>query len=62
MQEWKYELKVRYVPENINDLYEKDKVSFYYFHEQVSCDLYISIILVCSYQVFNKVFLDECLL
>ncbi len=36
IQEWRYELKVRYIPENLNDLYEKDKVTFYYYYDQVN--------------------------
>lgn len=39
MQEWRYELKVRYVPENLNDLHEKDKVTFYYYYDQV-CSIF----------------------
>ena len=35
MPEWRYELKVRYIPENLQDLYEKDKVTFYYYYDQV---------------------------
>lgn len=34
--EWRYELRVRYLPQNLNDLYEKDKVTFYYYYDQVS--------------------------
>lgn len=33
--EWRYELRVRYLPQNLNDLYEKDKVTFYYYYDQV---------------------------
>lgn len=34
--EWRYELRVRYLPQNLNDLYEKDKVTFYYYYDQVT--------------------------
>ncbi|EGI67695.1 Focal adhesion kinase 1 [Acromyrmex echinatior] len=33
--EWRYELRVRYLPQNLNDLYEKDKVTFYYYYDQL---------------------------
>ncbi|XP_076672021.1 protein tyrosine kinase 2 Fak isoform X2 [Andrena cerasifolii] len=36
--EWRYELRVRYLPQNLNDLYEKDKVTFYYYYDQVRND------------------------
>lgn len=36
MQEWRYDLKVRYVPQDLNDLYEKDKCTFYFYYDQVS--------------------------
>lgn len=35
MQEWRYDLKVRYVPRDLNDLYERDRVTFYYYYDQV---------------------------
>ncbi|KAK9307884.1 hypothetical protein QLX08_001945 [Tetragonisca angustula] len=36
--EWRYELRVRYLPQNLNDLYEKDKVTFFYYYDQVRND------------------------
>ena len=33
--EWRYELRVRYLPTDLQDLYEKDKVTFYYYYDQV---------------------------
>ncbi|XP_043274761.1 focal adhesion kinase 1 isoform X7 [Venturia canescens] len=36
--EWRYELRVRYLPQNLNDLHEKDKVTFYYYYDQVRND------------------------
>ncbi|XP_054709539.1 focal adhesion kinase 1-like [Uloborus diversus] len=41
-EEWKYELRVRIVPKDLRDLYEKDKVTFLYFYEQVKND-YLSL-------------------
>lgn len=38
--EWRYELRVRYLPQNLNDLYEKDKVTFYYYYDQVRGAIY----------------------
>ena len=35
-EEWRYELRVRYTPTNLQDLYENDKVTFYYYYDQVS--------------------------
>ncbi|KAL6447379.1 hypothetical protein ACFW04_001532 [Cataglyphis niger] len=40
--EWRYELRVRYLPQNLNDLYEKDKVTFYYYYDQVRNDYLIA--------------------
>ena len=34
-EEWRYELRVRYIPTDLQDLYEKDKVTFYYYYDQV---------------------------
>ncbi|XP_069676126.1 focal adhesion kinase 1 isoform X3 [Periplaneta americana] len=36
--EWRYELRVRYLPQNLTDLYEKDRVTFYYYYDQVRND------------------------
>ncbi|KAJ8673206.1 hypothetical protein QAD02_004468 [Eretmocerus hayati] len=36
--EWRYELRVRYLPQNLNDLYEKDRVTFHYYYDQVRND------------------------
>ncbi|XP_036147458.1 uncharacterized protein LOC105833444 isoform X3 [Monomorium pharaonis] len=47
--EWRYELRVRYLPQNLNDLYEKDKVTFYYYYDQVRND----------YLLANHVTLDQ---
>eukprot|EP00090_Calanus_glacialis_P040090 TRINITY_DN6986_c0_g1_i1.p1 TRINITY_DN6986_c0_g1~~TRINITY_DN6986_c0_g1_i1.p1 ORF type:complete len:1244 (-),score=268.91 TRINITY_DN6986_c0_g1_i1:950-4681(-) len=37
-EEWRYELRVRYIPTDLQDLYEKDKVTFYYYYDQVRND------------------------
>ncbi|XP_015917953.1 focal adhesion kinase 1 [Parasteatoda tepidariorum] len=38
IDEWRYELRVRYLPSDLRELYEKDKVTFHYFYEQVKND------------------------
>ena len=41
--EWQYELRVRYVPRDMKELLEKDRVTFYYFYDQVRAyDLVVS--------------------
>lgn len=35
LSEWRFELKMRYFPESIQDLYERDKVTFFFFFDQV---------------------------
>jgi hypothetical protein len=45
-EEWRYELRVRYIPTDLTSLFEKDKVTFYYYYDQVSikteCIKYLS--------------------
>ncbi|XP_049835463.1 focal adhesion kinase 1 isoform X3 [Schistocerca gregaria] len=36
--EWRYELRVRYLPDNLNELYEKDRVTFAFYYDQVRLD------------------------
>ncbi|XP_023318899.1 focal adhesion kinase 1 isoform X3 [Trichogramma pretiosum] len=36
--EWRYELRIRYLPQSLNDLYEKDRVTFFYYYDQVRND------------------------
>ncbi|XP_046384921.1 focal adhesion kinase 1 [Ischnura elegans] len=36
--EWRYELRVRYLPSNLRDLYERDRVTFHYYYDQVRSD------------------------
>ncbi|XP_076340279.1 focal adhesion kinase 1-like [Tachypleus tridentatus] len=36
--DWRYELRVRYLPNDLRDLLEKDRVTFRYFYEQVKND------------------------
>ncbi|XP_075215435.1 protein tyrosine kinase 2 Fak isoform X2 [Lycorma delicatula] len=38
LSEWRFELRVRYIPLNLNTLYEKDKVTFYFYYDQVRND------------------------
>lgn len=34
--EWRYELRVRYFPSSLQDLCERDNVTFYFYYDQVS--------------------------
>lgn len=36
LMEWRFELRVRYLPNSLRDLYEKDRITFFYFFDQVS--------------------------
>ncbi|KAJ8946436.1 hypothetical protein NQ318_014423 [Aromia moschata] len=36
--EWRYDLRVRYLPTSLKELYEKDKVTFHYYYDQVRND------------------------
>ncbi|WAR24153.1 FAK1-like protein [Mya arenaria] len=36
--EWRYELRVRYLPKSFQELYAKDKVTFYYLYDQIRND------------------------
>lgn len=41
--EWRFELRVRYLPYSLHDLYEKDRITFFYFFDQVSSvDVYVT--------------------
>ena len=33
--EWRFELRVRYLPSDLTDLYDRDKVTFSCYYEQV---------------------------
>ncbi|XP_064486390.1 focal adhesion kinase 1-like isoform X2 [Ornithodoros turicata] len=44
LEEWRFELRVRYLVSNLHDFFEKDKVTFCYFYEQVKNDY----LLTCS--------------
>ncbi|XP_077991126.1 focal adhesion kinase 1-like isoform X2 [Glandiceps talaboti] len=35
---WRYELRIRYLPKSFSDMFEKDKVTFFYFYDQVRND------------------------
>ncbi|CAH3176069.1 unnamed protein product [Porites lobata] len=36
--EWKYQLRVRYFPKDLKELYTRDKVTFFYLYDQVKND------------------------
>nr|CAH7751185.1 unnamed protein product [Callosobruchus chinensis] len=36
--EWRYDLRIRYLPTSLKELYEKDKVTFHYYYDQVRSD------------------------
>ncbi|XP_044731182.1 focal adhesion kinase 1 [Chrysoperla carnea] len=36
--EWRYELRIRYLPPSMQELYEKDNVTFHFFYDQVRID------------------------
>lgn len=38
LSEWQYELRIRYHPQDISHLYEQDRVTFYYYYDQVAND------------------------
>lgn len=40
--EWCFELRVRYPPSNLKDLYNQDKVTFHYYYDQVFIFIYFS--------------------
>lgn len=46
--EWRYDLRVRYLPISLKELYDKDKVTFHYYYDQVcfnaNCFIFILII------------------
>lgn len=37
--EWRYELRIRYLPTSLHDLYDKDKVTFFFYYDQVSLNI-----------------------
>ncbi|CAH1995793.1 unnamed protein product [Acanthoscelides obtectus] len=36
--EWRYDLRIRYLPTSLKELYDKDKVTFHYYYDQVRSD------------------------
>ncbi|KRT85199.1 FERM domain containing protein, partial [Oryctes borbonicus] len=44
--EWRFELRVRYLPNSLHDLYEKDRITFFYFFDQVRIDYHNSSIII----------------
>lgn len=37
--EWRYELRIRYLPTSLQDLCEKDRVTFHFYYDQVNVKL-----------------------
>lgn len=35
MEDWRYELRIRCVPQDLHDLYERDKATFVFYYDQV---------------------------
>ncbi|KAK9511292.1 hypothetical protein O3M35_005872 [Rhynocoris fuscipes] len=35
LSEWKYELRIRFVPKDLQDLFEKDRITCFYYYDQV---------------------------
>lgn len=35
MSEWRFELRVRYSPDDMEDLYEKDRFTYFFYYDQV---------------------------
>lgn len=35
MSEWRFELRIRYSPDDMEDLYEKDRFTYFFFYDQV---------------------------
>lgn len=38
LNDWRYELRIRYIPSNMLELFEKDNVTFHFFYDQVRID------------------------
>ncbi|XP_074035838.1 protein tyrosine kinase 2 Fak isoform X3 [Leptinotarsa decemlineata] len=36
--EWRYDLRIRYLPTSLKELYDKDRVTFHYYYDQVRND------------------------
>lgn len=37
-EEWNYELRIRYHPQNLSEVFERDRVTFYYYYDQIASD------------------------
>lgn len=35
MSEWRFELRVRYSPDDLEDLYENDRFTYFFYYDQV---------------------------
>ncbi|CAG9860435.1 unnamed protein product [Phyllotreta striolata] len=41
--EWRYDLRIRYLPTSLRELYDKDKVTFHYYFDQVRSDYHLEL-------------------
>ncbi|XP_066248998.1 focal adhesion kinase 1 isoform X2 [Euwallacea similis] len=41
--EWRYDLRIRYPPPKLTDLYEKDKATLSFYYQQISSDYYLEL-------------------
>ncbi|XP_022914028.2 focal adhesion kinase 1 isoform X8 [Onthophagus taurus] len=46
LSEWKFECRVRYLPTSLRELCEKDRITFYYFFDQVRHDYHASNVII----------------
>ncbi|XP_068893109.1 focal adhesion kinase 1 isoform X8 [Tenebrio molitor] len=56
--EWRYDLRIRYLPTSLQDLCDKDKVTFHYYHDQLKND-YLS---DCNLRIDQDVVMQLCCL
>ncbi|XP_063919594.1 focal adhesion kinase 1 isoform X3 [Zophobas morio] len=56
--EWRYDLRIRYLPTSLQDLCDKDKVTFHYYYDQVKND-YLS---DCNIRIEQDVVVQLCCL
>lgn len=40
MSEWRFVLRVRYSPDDLEDLYEKDRFTYFFYYDQVRSNKY----------------------
>lgn len=39
MSEWRFELRVRYSPDDMEDLYDKDRFTYFFYYDQVRINI-----------------------